>query len=345
MPTRPALLVRIADRHGCFGWGEVWANFPPRANIHKAHVIEDVVAPHLKGRGFTEPREVGDALREALGVYFLHVGQSQVFEHILAGIDTALWDLALRSSGHCFAGFMGIGNPSVRSYASSINAEDVEELIPKHAAMGQGYFKVKIGYNGHGRELVERARRLTPESSRIMVDGNQSWTLDQARETLASLEDLDPFFAEEALRADAAKSDWEKLAGATSIPLAGGENIYGMDEFLRMADAGMKVLQPDVAKWGGMSGALALADAVPDGILVWPHFMGTAVGQIAALSVTASAGEEAACEIDVNLNALRTDLCGDAVVIEDGRVTLPSAPGLVVPPLPGELERMAEGAA
>ena len=59
MPTRPALLVRVEDTQGCFGWGEVWANFPPRANIHKAHIIEDVVAGHLKSLSFTDPARSG----------------------------------------------------------------------------------------------------------------------------------------------------------------------------------------------------------------------------------------------------------------------------------------------
>ncbi|MEM6620055.1 MAG: enolase C-terminal domain-like protein, partial [Pseudomonadota bacterium] len=96
--------------------------------------------------------------------------------------------------------------------------------------------------------------------------------------------------------------------------------------------AGMRVLQPDVAKWGGMSGALDLAEAVPEGVLIWPHFMGTAVGQMAALSVTAALGRTSACEVDVNANALRTELCGDCLGIEGGRVALPEGPGLVTPP-------------
>lgn len=65
--------------------------------------------------------------------------------------------------------------------------------------------------------------------------------------------------------------------------------------------------------------------------------MGTAIGQIAALSISASIGKESACEIDVNDNVLRTELCGDSISIVDGRVTLPSSPGLVEPPLEQKL--------
>lgn len=343
MPTRPALLLRIEDTQGCEGWGEIWANFPPRANLHKAHLVEDVVARHLKGMRLVDPREATAMLREKLSVFFLHVGQTQVFEHILAGIDTALWDLALRSAGTSFAAHMGLDGAAARSYATSINAEDLEELIPRHAGLGQTHFKLKIGFAGHGTaDIVGRAAALCPRGARLMVDSNQSWTLPQARRALAEIEPFDPYFAEEPLRADAPLADWEALAAASAIPLAGGENVYGQERFLAMAGAGLRVLQPDVAKWGGVSGALDLAAAAPDGVLIWPHFMGTAVGQLAALAVTAALGPEAACEIDVNENALRTELCGDAIAIRDGAVALPGAPGLVVPPDPAALARFAD---
>jgi len=175
-----------------------------------------------------------------------------------------------------------------------------------------------------------------------MVDSNQSWSLEQAKICLESIGDLNPFFAEEPLPANAPKGDWEELASATDVPLAGGENIYGINAFLSMANAGMRVLQPDVAKWGGVSGALDLADAIPDDVPLWPHFMGTAVGQMAALSISAAVGATSFCEVDVNENALRTELCGDVITIHDGVVSLPKAPGLVTPPLAAQLEHFHE---
>ena len=163
-----------------------------------------------------------------------------------------------------------------------------------------------------------------------------------ARSALRTIEDFVPYFAEESLRADAPIGDWETLAKSTTIPLAGGENIYGIDDFLTMTRAGMRVLQPDVAKWGGMSGALDLAKAVPDDVLIWPHFMGTAIGQMAALSVSAAVGSTSSCEVDVNENTLRTHLCGDIIDIRNGNVSLPLKPGLVVPPDPQTLAEFAE---
>ena len=65
---------------------------------------------------------------------------------------------------------------------------------------------------------------------------------------------------------------------------------------------------------------------------MWQHFLGTAVRQMASLSVIAVIGNDSTSEMDVNTNALRTGLCGDVLNILDGRVQLNSTPGLVVPP-------------
>ena len=175
-----------------------------------------------------------------------------------------------------------------------------------------------------------------------MVDSNQSWTLDEAKHALASLEEFSPLFAEESLVANTPLSEWESLAQSTSIPLAGGENIYGVENFLTMANVGLQVLQPDVAKWGGVTGALDLAKALPEGVVLWPHFMGTAVGQIAALSITNAVGRGSVCEMDVNKNVLRTDLCGEVLNIKQGTVTLANDAGLVVPPEPSQLDEFKE---
>lgn len=342
MPTRPALLIRITDSQGCEGWGEVWANFPPRASLHKQHMIEDVVAPKLEGFSFTDPREAELYLRDVLGVYFLHIGQERVFDHILAGLDTALWDLALRSAGQSFAEHMGTPERAP-SYASSINPEDLDDKFAEHGGYGQSAFKLKLGFgDDEDVAFVERAHGKRPAGGRLMVDSNQKWSPDQAREMLDRLAPFELLFAEEPIPANAPLSVWEDLAMYSAIPLAAGENIYGAEDFRAMSNAGVRYLQPDVAKWGGVSGALDLAASLPPSVKLWPHFMGTAVGQMAALSVASAIGNGSVCEIDVNINPLRTELCGDALSIKGGSVSLPNGPGLVLPPDPEVLASFIE---
>lgn len=345
MPTRPALLVKLVDRDGCIGWGEVWANFPSRSNIHKAHVIEDVIVPVLLRQSFTDPSEIQALLRDRLTVYFLHVGQLVVFEHILAGLDIALWDLALRKANSTFASHFNLANTWVPTYASSINHTDLERLIPIHAQLGQRQFKLKVGFQDDGgKALLERAAALCPTDGQLMIDSNQSWSLSEALDTLRALEPFDLKFVEEPIPANSPLTDWEHLARASAIPLAAGENVYGVDSFQRLGDAGVTYLQPDVAKWGGISGALQLASCLPAGASLWPHFMGTAIGQIAALSLTSYIGTGSVCELDVNPNPLRTELCGNALGIHNGCISLKPDSGLVYAPLADQINGLREQA-
>jgi len=231
------------------------------------------------------------------------------------------------------ANYFGLNNNAAPCYASSINAEDLDEFIPQASDHGQRHFKIKIGFQDDaGCAVVKRASELCPADGCVMIDSNQSWSIEQAKESLAALEQYQPFFAEEPIAANAPLAQWEAVAHTTTIPLAGGENIYGVERFVAMANAGLAVAQPDVAKWGGLTGALDLAEALPESVRLWPHFMGTALGQMASLAITAIVGGDSVCEMDVNKNPLRTELCGDVMHIDNGHVLLNTQMGLVPEP-------------
>ena len=53
--TGPAVLVRVEDGEGAFGWGEAWCNFPACGAEHRARLVETVLAPLVVGRAFASP--------------------------------------------------------------------------------------------------------------------------------------------------------------------------------------------------------------------------------------------------------------------------------------------------
>ena len=112
-------------------------------------------------------------LRVKLSTYFLHIGQQQVFEHILAGLDTAAWDLCLRAAGVSFAEFMGI-EPVARCYASSLNPDDLAKRLGDHSAM-QTEFKLKIGFETDQDQQFVAIANCQSLRSQLMIDSNQSW--------------------------------------------------------------------------------------------------------------------------------------------------------------------------
>ncbi len=52
MPVRRGCLIRVEDRDGAFGWGEIWCNFPPHGAESRAHLVADVIGPALIGAAF-----------------------------------------------------------------------------------------------------------------------------------------------------------------------------------------------------------------------------------------------------------------------------------------------------
>ncbi|WP_299617292.1 enolase C-terminal domain-like protein, partial [Pelagibius sp.] len=142
---------------------------------------------------------------------------------------------------------------------------------------------------------------------------------------------------EEPIRADRPLRDWAAVSRAFTAPTAAGENIYGTAAFDAFRDlGGLRILQPDIAKWGGLSGARQVMEtagaANGKSAALWPHFMGSAVGQWASLVVSALAGPESRCEFDVNANPLRSELTAEPFAVRDGRIAWPDRAGLVPEP-------------
>ncbi len=89
----------------------------------------------------------------------------------------------------------------------------------------------------------------------LMVDANQGWSLEQAQRQARAFEPHRLGWIEEPLRADRPAAEWAALAASTSTPLAAGENLLGLDAFDEaVAARRYAVVQPDIAKWGGISG-------------------------------------------------------------------------------------------
>jgi D-galactarolactone cycloisomerase len=93
------------------------------------------------------------------------------------------------------------------------------------------------------------------------------------------------------------------------------------------------VVQPDMAKWGGVSGVLPVARKVREaGLRYCPHFLGAGIGLLHSAHLLAAVGGDGMLEVDANDNPLRTRLCGPVGAVIDGRVRLGEAPGIGVEP-------------
>jgi L-alanine-DL-glutamate epimerase-like enolase superfamily enzyme len=332
MTDRPAVIVEARAADGAVGYGEVWCNFPTCGAEHRARLVTSFLAPLVVDRTWPGPSEVFRELSARAARLALQAGEPGPLAQAIAGIDTALWDLAARRAGQPLWRLLGgSGDGRLPAYASGINPDQAVAQALAARAAGHNAFKLKIGF-GRRTDLDNlRALRtaLGPEAP-IAVDANQAWDLAEALEMAAALAAFDPLWLEEPIAADSAETDWLRLAKASPIPLAGGENLRGDAAFDQAIGVGaLAVIQPDVAKWGGITGCLPLARRiVAAGRRYCPHYLGGGIGLLASAHLLAASRGDGMLEIDRNPNPLREGLAMPFPAFEDGHLVLSEAPGL-----------------
>ncbi len=343
MNDRPAVLVRIEDETGASGWGEVWCNFPSCGAEHRARLVDTVFRPLLEGCAIADPATTSAALARRTRILAIQSGEPGPFAQAIAGIDTALWDLAARRAGLPLWRMLGgTGAARVPVYASGINPDGAPETVAAARQAGFRAFKLKIGFDAaQDMGNLRAVRALVGADAPVMVDANQAWDLAQATAMSRRLAPFAPAWLEEPIAADRPLSEWRALAGAAPMPIAAGENVRGAEELAALAaDGGVAVIQPDVAKWGGITGCLAAArQALARGRRYCPHFLGAGIGLLASAHLLKAAGGDGLLEVDVNDNPLQGGLTASFPVIADGALALPEGPGLGAAPDPDMLAR------
>ncbi len=340
MTNRPALFLRVSASDGAQGWGEVFANFPQVGAEHRARLIDSIFVPLLRNADTDDPSAVRALLETRTRQMAIQCGEPGPFAQIAGAIDQALWDIAARRAGVPLWRHLS-GSNNVRVYASGIGPDSVAAVALAKRDEGYRAFKLKVGF-GAQRDMNNLAamRDTLGPAATIMLDANQAWTPAEAAARIAELAPFAPHWIEEPIAADHAHATWLALAAGSPVPLAAGENLRGRDAFTQAIDHGyLKFVQPDVGKWGGVTGGLEVAQyaAAVTGVAYCPHWLAGGVGLAASMHALAASGSAAGyAEVDANPNPLREDVF--PLIVVDGQVTLSNAPGLGVEP---DLHRLA----
>lgn len=317
------VLVRLEDADGRVGWGETYL-LPGMAEM-----VRDQAALAVG----TDPT----ALRRHRPALASTYAQSAV--------SIALDDLRGRQLGcpvHVLHG--GPLRDSVVAYAASqgyVDGVDPEDAWPAEVAgyAQAGFSVVKLRIGRYPIERERAALAALPRSVRLLVDGNGAYTPAGAVRMGRELESLDVGWFEEPLPQRGYRG-YGRLARTLDIAVAGGEILETPEEALRLLSAeGVDILQPEPVICGGIDGALRIAEiAAAHGIPVVPHTSGGALGIAAALQVLACLPDPSGSpstdapllEFGTGENPWRTDLLTVPLVLEAGRVAVPSGPGLGV---------------
>jgi D-galactarolactone cycloisomerase len=336
MKDRPAVFLRVTAADGISGYGEVWCNFPTVAAEHRQRLAAEVVGPALVALGAVEKGAVYDLLMERLHVLALQSGEWGPLRQVAAGLDAAVWDLAARRAVLPLYRLLdGQADCRIKAYASGIGPEAPGEVARAAALAGHTAFKLKVGF-GPDTDLRSLAtiRAAIGDGATLLIDANQGWDAAEAAERIGEYAQFNLGWVEEPLRADRPVEEWRALANRVPVPLAAGENIDTLAGYeAMMASGAVRFVQPDVAKWGGVSGCFAVAKAArAKGLVYCPHFLGGAVGLLASAHILAAAGGKGMLEIDTNPNALRDELAGAVLKVENGGISLSDEPGIGIVP-------------
>ncbi|MGI9437012.1 MAG: mandelate racemase/muconate lactonizing enzyme family protein [Geminicoccaceae bacterium] len=274
-------------------------------------------------------------MRERLHLLSLQAGESGPADQIASGLDIAMHDLAARKAGVSLATFLGGAPRALESYASGIDSRLAPAMIATARDAGFSTFKLRVGFDREGdADVFKTCGGLIDNGEVLAVDANQNWSVADVHGLKGLINDAPLAWVEEPLPVDRPLSEWVDVAGALIHPIAGGENMRSPDQF-DQAIAGhvFGVIQPDVCKWGGLSGCLDIARrASSAGKRYCPHFLGGGLGLVTSAHFLSAAGGDGMLEIDVNDNALRELFAGSLLPLRDGRAITPDGPGLGVTP-------------
>ena len=257
-------------------------------------------------------------------------GEQGPFSQAIAGIDLAVWDLHARRCKLPLWKLLGGANRTIKVYASGINPTGSRQMAEAALKRGHRALKLKIGFDlAADRANLASLRELVGVGM-LAADANQAWSQARAMEVIPRLEEFGLAWLEEPMRADRPWQEWRDLRSSAGVPFAAGENIASRAGFRQaLGDDVLQVVQPDIAKWGGLSVCSEIArDIRTAGKMFCPHYLGGGIGLLASAHLLAGIGGDGFLEIDSNDNPLRDQFCGQVADVSAGTITLGDAPGL-----------------
>ncbi len=344
MAIAHAALVQVHTDDGLTGLGDTYAGgwFYPQA----AKALLEHFEPLLVGE---DPFDVG-RIAHGLWAKSLYWGRVGAAVNAISAIENALWDLVGKAHGVPVWQLLGsLAHRTLPLYASGGLEKPREQTVAElRGYVRAGFRAVKIRVSTDLERAVEKVRLCRETLGRkvqLMVDAvmgshPEPWSAKDAIRFARAIEPYDVAWLEE----PCAAWDLEGHAAvrrATTIPVAAGETSYGLQEYRRFFDAGaLDIVQPDACTSGGMLectkiAALASAHAVR----VAPHAWGSAATVMANLHWAFTRPSVFIHEYPTWGFPLRDELLVEPLVIRDGMVAPPTAPGLGVQLMPEIRER------
>lgn len=335
-PGPRAAFVRIRTEDGLFGLGEA---SPMEGGIASLVVIAKHMAPFLIGKDALDHAILTDTLFHKL----IKLGPDGVVTGALAALDIAFWDLKGKLFGqpvHRLLG--GAWRTSMTFYASighnaGRTVDEVVKVVERRVTKEKPA-AVKIRWDGdRTRQDVDipgdiakakAVRKLVGDDFTLGFDANNGYSVGGAMRMGRALEDLGYAWFEEPVQHYHVRAMGE-VAQRLDILVSAGEQTYTLQGLKDLIEAGVRMVQPDVVKMGGITGLMqcaALAHA--HGVQLVPHQTQPSVGHLANLHVLSTI-LHLAKPVELADNWERASaVFENPSEPKNGRFNVPTAPGL-----------------
>lgn len=318
LDTRGECHVAVETDQGVSGAGSIYFGRGAAAPGVLAKLINEELAPVVVGEDPFLIRGIRDKLWKETDYH----GTVGLALFGIAGIDLALWDFVGRALDKPVWRLLGAHRDKMPTYAMvgwlNYDLDTLKRIVTK--ALDQGFrgIKMKVGAATLEEDIsrIEAVRSAMSPEHLLMVDANQALSLQEALTRGKVFEEMGCYWFEEPIRADNIDG-LAFLAEELTIPIATGENNYGLAQFRHLFERrAVDIVQPDIRRAGGLTECLEIGlTARSFDIPYASHGGGAHLHLLAALP---------------NAIFLESGLLSDdgRIRLEDGCYPLPETPGL-----------------
>jgi len=333
--TQRSAFVIIRTDDGLEGVGEA---SPMQGGLASLGIIRSNLTPMLLGQDPLDHAVILDRAMHAL----IKLGPEGALTGALAALDIAMWDLKGKATSLPIYKLIGGAWKTALPFYASIGGNGErspdEVLRVVEARLKQQPAAIKIRFDNPRTDLdtdiqgdiakARAVRKLVGDAFPLAFDANNCYTVGSAIRVGRALEDLGYWWFEEPVQHYHVRAMGE-VARALDITVSAGEQTYTLPALNDLISAGVRMVQPDIVKMGGVTGLLrcaALAHA--HGVELVPHQTQPTVGHAANLHVVAALLQNAR-PVEWNDPSTRTHpLFENPLVPVDGLFHLPDRPGL-----------------
>lgn len=329
--ARDVLLVEVVTDTGLSGWAECVAMEWPGYSAEYVDGAVNVLTEHLI------PRVLVDRTCDAQAA---HEHMRRLVGHPMAkaALETAILDASLREQRRSLADYLGAVRTEVDCGVSVGIPTGIDALLEEVASyVDAGYRRIKLKIEpGWDVEAVRAVRAAWPDIP-LQTDANQAYTRDDTA-LLAAMDDCDLLLVEQPLPEDDLRGH-ALLAQQISTPVCLDESIISTATAdTAIAFGATSIINIKPGRVGGYLEAKAIHDlCLARGIPVWcGGMLETGIGRAANVALAALPGFTLAGDTSASSRYFTTDIT-KPFVLEDGRLRVPTGPGIGVEPIPAVL--------